>query len=370
MTASSWVHTGYAQQIIFGADAIDRVADVLKTIGLRRVLLVTTEGRMMSDAGIKLHRVLGRNVGVIYDDVRSHVPTDTVQEATELARRERVDGIVSFGGGSCADLGKAVAFFAEQAEGTPGTSHVDRAVLPHVSIPTTYSGAELTPFFGMTDTATKQKTGAGGPTTAPVVAVYDPKATLELPPDISAETAMNALAHGVEAVYSPRCTPEAEAVALESIRRIADAIPRVVDDGDDLDARTDMFAGAALAGRCLQNSSMGIHHALAQMIGGRSGIPHGRANAVLLSKVVAFNELAAPEAIRRIGEALGDASDAAGAVDRLRERLGLPEGLAAAGVSDEDIAAVAELAPQNFLVQNNVRRASPEEIEALLASAR
>jgi alcohol dehydrogenase class IV len=89
-----------------------------------------------------------------------------------------------------------------------------------------------------------------------------------------------------------------------------------------------------------------------------------------LSKVVAFNELAAPEAIRRIGEALGDASDAAGAVDRLRERLGLPEGLAAAGVSDEDIAAVAELAPQNFLVQNNVRRASPEEIEALLASAR
>jgi alcohol dehydrogenase class IV len=91
---------------------------------------------------------------------------------------------------------------------------------------------------------------------------------------------------------------------------------------------------------------------------------------VLLSKVVAFNELAAPDAIRRIGEALGDPDDAAGAIDRLRARLGLPEGLAAAGVSDDDIADVGQLAPQNFLVQNNVRSASPDEIEALLAAAR
>jgi alcohol dehydrogenase class IV len=131
-----------------------------------------------------------------------------------------------------------------------------------------------------------------------------------------------------------------------------------------------MLAGAALAGRCLQNAGMGIHHGLAQMIGGRSGIPHGRANAVILSKAVAFNELAAPEAIRKIGEAMGDPGDAAGAIDRLRERLGLPAGLAKAGVSDEDIAAVAQLASQNGNVRNNVRPASPEEIQALLESAR
>lgn len=366
----NWIHTGYAQQIIFGVDSLDATAEAIKNIGLRKVMLVTTEGRMMSDAGERLRKVLGRAVASIYDDVRSHVPTDTVQVALEQAKRERVDGIVSFGGGSCADTGKAICFFAEQAEGVPGTSHVDRPVMPHISIPTTYSGAELTPFFGMTDEATRQKTGAGGPTTAPVIAIYDPKATLDMPPDTSGETAMNALAHGVEAVYSPRRTPEAEAIALEAIRRIAAAAPLVVDDGDDLEARTEMLAGAALAGRCLQNAGMGIHHGLAQMIGGRSGIPHGRANAVLLSRVVAFNELAAPEAVRKIGEAMGDADDAAGAIDRLRERLGLPEGLAKAGVSDDDIAAVAELAPQNGNVRNNVRLASPEEIHALLSAAR
>ena len=368
--SDSWVHTSLAQQVIFGVDSIDRTAEVLKNIGLRRVLVVTTQNRMMSDAGIRLHRVLGRSIGAIYDDVRSHVPADTVQEASALARTERVDGILSFGGGSCADTGKAIAFFAEQAEGVPGTSHVDRPVLPHMSIPTTYSGAELTPFFGMTDPATKQKTGAGGPTSAPVVAIYDPRATLDLPPDISAETAMNALAHGVEIAYSPRRTPEAEAIALESIRRIADAAPRVVDDPDDLAARTDMLAGAALAGRCLSNGSMGIHHGLAQMIGGRTGIPHGRANAVILTHAVAFNEIADPDAVRRIGEAMGDAGDAAAAIDRFRERLGLPAGLSAAGVSDDDIAAVAELATQNFNVMNNVRTPTPEEIAALLEAAR
>ncbi|MBA2608712.1 MAG: iron-containing alcohol dehydrogenase [Actinobacteria bacterium] len=367
---SSWVHTGYAQQLAFGVDAIDRIAEVLKNIGLRRVLLVTTQGRMMSDSGEGLRRALGRSVAAIFDDVHSHVPADTVQDALGMARLERVDGVVSFGGGSCADTAKAICFFAEQAEGLPGSSHVDRPVLAHVSVPTTYSGAELTPFFGMTDPATRQKTGAGGPTTAPVVAIYDPRATLDMPPDISAETAMNALAHGVEVVYSPRRTPEAEALGLEAIRRIASSIEAVVADGGDLEARTAMFAGAALAGRCLQNGSMGIHHGLAQLIGARSGIPHGRANAVLLSKVVAFNELAAPDAIRKIGHALGDENDAAGAVDRLRTRLGLPSGLNEAGVSDDDIAAVAEMAPQNHNVRNNVRPADAEEVQALLEAAR
>lgn len=366
----NWVHTGYAQQIVFGVDTIDHAATVLKNIGLRRVLLVTTAGRMMSDAGERVRKVLGRSVAAIFDDVVSHVPPDSVQNALATAQLERVDGIVSFGGGSCADTGKAIAFFAEQAEGVPGTSHVDRPVLPHLAIPTTYSGAEVTPFFGMTDPSTRQKTGAGGPTSAPVAVIYDPKATLDMPPDTSGETAMNALAHAVEAAYSPRRTPEAEAIALEAIRRIADAAPRVIDDLDDLAARSDLLAGAALAGRCLHNASMGIHHGLAQMIGGRTGIPHGRANAVLLSKVVAFNELAAPDAVAKIGAALGDAGDAAGAIDRLRERLGLPAGLAKAGVSDDDIAAVAEAASQNGNVRNNVRQASNEEIQALLESAR
>ncbi|HVF08332.1 MAG TPA: iron-containing alcohol dehydrogenase, partial [Actinomycetota bacterium] len=166
---TSWTHTAYAQQLVFGADAVDRLGEIVKSVGLRRVLVMTTEGRWASESGERVRSSLGRAATSVFDGVRSHVPADIVQAAVAQARADGADGIVSFGGGSCADAAKAVAFFAEQAEGTPGTSHVDRPVLPHVSVTTTYSGAELTPFFGMTDPSTRRKTGAGGPTSAPVL---------------------------------------------------------------------------------------------------------------------------------------------------------------------------------------------------------
>src|SRR6267143_344564 len=139
----AWTHTGFAQRIHFGAGIVRDVASVVREVGGRRAKLVTTAGR--------------------------------------------ADAVVSFGGGSCADLGKAVCFFTEQEAGTPGASYVDRPALPHVSIPTTYSGAELTPFFGMTDETSKRKTGAGGPTIAPIAAIYDPELTLSTPARVSAE---------------------------------------------------------------------------------------------------------------------------------------------------------------------------------------
>jgi len=365
----TWTHTAYAQQLVFGADSVDRLGEMVKSIGLRRVMVVTTEGRWASEAGERVRRALGRAAASVFDGVRSHVPADIVQAAVAQARDDGVDGIVSFGGGSCADAAKAVAFFAEQAEGTPGTSHVDRPVLPHVSVTTTYSGAELTPFFGMTDPVSRRKTGAGGPTSAPVLAVYDPVLTLDLPAHISAETGMNALAHAVEAAYSPRRTPEAGAIALEAARRIGAALPSVVDDPGDLAARTAMFSGAALAGRCLMNASMGVHHGLAQLVGARCGIAHGAANAMLLCHAVAFNASAADDEVRAIGDALGDGDDPIGAIDRFRERLGLPSGLTALGVTEADLDVVAGMAMASYPVQTNVRPVTEDDARMILAAA-
>jgi maleylacetate reductase len=346
----------------------ERVGDVLKEVGGRRVLLITTQGRLGSDSGRDLVSRLGRMLAATYDGVRSHVPTDTVQAAVGIARDRDIDCLVSFGGGSCADLGKAVSFFVEQEAGTPGASYVDRPVLPHVAIPTTYSGAELTPFFGMTDEATRRKTGGGGPTTAPLAAIYDPLLTLDTPARVSAETGMNCLAHGVEAAWSPRRTPEAEAIALACIERVAEALPAVVADPVDLDARTRMLAGAALGGRCLQNASMGVHHGLSQLIGGRTGIPHGLANAIVLAHAIRYNAEAVPDAVRRIGMALGSPDDAAGAVDEFRASIGLPARLSECGVTEDDIDAVARMAAGNGNVQNNPRPVSEDDARALLLS--
>jgi maleylacetate reductase len=198
--AAEWTHTGYTQQIVFGAGSVRRVGELLRAVGARRVLLVTTAGRAQSDDAGRLRRAIGSALASEFAEVTSHVPAPLVQQAVAQARTDSVDAVVSFGGGSCADLGKAVCFFTEQQAGTPGASFADRPALPHVSIPTTYSGAELTPFFGMTDPATRQKSGAGGPTIAPIGAIYDPELTLSTPVSVSAETGMNALAQCVEVV--------------------------------------------------------------------------------------------------------------------------------------------------------------------------
>ncbi len=364
-----WTHTGYAQRLHFGAGALNRIAEVLRETPGRTWMLVSTAGRLASDDGQRLVGLLGRFLAVTFDGVRSHVPADAVQAAVMAARRDAVDGVVSFGGGSCADLAKAVCFFVEQQSGAPGASYVDRPAVAHVAVPTAYSGAEATPFFGMTDPAARRKQGAGGPTIAPIAVVYDPEVTLGTPARISAETGMNALAHGIEIAYSPRRTPEAEAVALACVERVADALPRVVDDPSDLAARADMLAAAALGGRCLQNGSMGAHHGLAQQLGGRTGMPHGLANAVLLAHVMRFNAEAVPGPMHRIGVALGDPDDAPGAVARLVERLGLPTRLSECGVTDDDLDAVARMAPGSPSVQANPRPVGEADARAILADA-
>ena len=264
----AWIHTALAQQIVFGEGTIARLPELVRTVGARRVLLVTTPGRAASPEGAAIAGSLGRALVSTFDQAEPHVPAPVVQQALLQARRDNIDAVVSFGGGSCSDLGKAVCFFLEQEAGVPGGSHVDRPAIAHLSVPTTYSGAELTPFFGMTDPGTGQKQGAGGPTSAPLVAVYDPVLTLSMPARVSAETGMNALAHCVEAAWAPHRTPEAEAIALAGATAIHRWLPEVVERPDDLEARAGMLEGACLAGRCLHNAGMGVHHGLAQPSGG------------------------------------------------------------------------------------------------------
>lgn len=367
---ASWIHTGYAQQIHFGAGAIERVSELIAMMGVKRVMLVSTKGRVASDDGRQLAARIGSHLGVIFDEVEPHVPAPLVQRAVQVARREGIDAIVSFGGGSCADAGKAVNFFFEAEQGTPSSTFTDRPLLPHISLPTTYSGAELTPFFGITDPHTRQKSGAGGATCAPIAAVYDPEVTLSTPRKASAETGMNALAHCVEILWSMTASPEARAIAIAGARRIHVALPWVVEDPDDLAGRTAMLEGAVLGGRCLQNGSMGIHHGLSQLVGGRTGIPHGLANAIILPHAIRYNADAVPDAIAAIADALGTGSSgAADEVEALVRRIGLPTRLSDAGVCEEDIEAVARLSQGNGNVRANPKPVTEDDARQLLEDA-
>ena len=365
----TWTHTGYAQRIDFGPGAIGKVTELLREVGGRRVLLVSTEERLASEAGEALVKQLGRALAATYEGARPMVPTACVQQALGIARDRDVDTLVSFGGGSAIDLGKAVCFFVEHETGTPGASYVDRPGLPHITIPTTYAGAAVTSLFAMTDEATRRVTTAGGPTVPPLAALYDPEVTIDTPVELSAASGMTALGHAVEAVCSPARTPEAEAVALAAATRLALSLPSIVDDPADLDARTAALSGALLAGRALQNAGRGLHHGLSQLLAARTGQLHGVVGAAILSSVVAFNSHEVPDQVMRLGAAIGDPDDPAEAIDRLREQLGLTAQLSALGVDDEVIDAVCRMSEGNDAVAANPRDAGPDEVRQVIEAA-
>jgi len=361
-------HTSAAQQILFGPQALDDVAGLVRDLGARRLLVVTSAGRADSDSGRRLVSRLGRAVVAVCAEARPNVPTDAVQSALGLARIEGIDGVVSFGGGSAIDLAKAVCWFMEREAGTPGTSFTDRPMVSHVAVPTTYAGAELTPWFAITDPAARRASAGGGPTTAPLAAVYDPVLTLDTSARLSAETGMTAMAHGVEAACSRSRTPEAEVLALACVREVARALPEVVDDPFDIDARTRMLRAAWLGGRAVQNAEPGLCHGLAQLLAGRCGVPHGLAHALLVDHTLRFNAEVAVDETALIGVALGD-DDPAAAIDRLRERLGLPRSLGECGVTIDDLDAVARMSTASGAVRANPRPATEDDVREILAAA-
>jgi maleylacetate reductase len=271
------------------------------------------------------------------------VPTDRLDDVAAAGFGS--DGVLAVGGGSAIDLAKATG-------------------LPVVSVPTTYSGAEWTDFFGVRDPSRRMRGGGGGAQLAGIV--YEPKLTLELPPAQSGGTAMNALAHCAEALYVAGHNATGDEHALEGARLIGEYLPRVLADGSDLDTRTELLRGAMHAGAALGAAGLGLGHAMAQAVGGRYGIPHGAANALCLSPALRFNEPVARAEIKRFGEALG-ADDPPTRCEELALLSGY-ERLRDLGVPGDELDEVAEATAVRQGARANPRRATPADIADLFRS--
>jgi maleylacetate reductase len=279
--------------------------------------------------------------------VWSEVPSDRIAEAAALA--EDADGLLALGGGSAIDLTKAVS--AETG-------------LSMVSVPTTYSGAEWTPSFGIRDHDKLMRGGGSGAHLAGIV--YEPQLTLGLPRAETVGTSLNAVAHTAEALYVKGRNAEGDREALTGARLIDEWLPRAAEDGGDFEARRYLLEGARHAGAALAAAGLGLGHAMAQALGGRYGLPHGALNAITLPAALRFNEAVAGAEIARFGEAMGT-DDPVGRVEELA-RLGGFERLRDLGVPEDELEEVAAAVAVRGGARANPRQACEAEITELLRS--
>lgn len=315
------VHETTSSRVVLGAGARHAVPSELERHDARRVLVVAT--RSASAAADELVAALGERAVARFDGAVVHTPVAVTDEALALARSADVDAVVTIGGGSAVGLGKAL---------------VARTGLPHVTMPTTYAGSEVTPVLGETQDGVKQT--RRDPSLLPRTVVYDVELTLSMPVGLTLTSAVNALAHAVEALWAGSSTAVSDALATESARLILEALPGVLAAPDAVAGREALQQGAWLAGTCLASVPMGLHHQLAHALGGTFDLPHAELHTLLLAHVVRHNLPFAPAAAARLTAITG--GDPAAAIAALAASYDGPRRLRDLGVPAEGLAAVAD----------------------------
>jgi len=323
----AFIYNSQPSRVVFRVGALDDLEKEIARLGANRALVLSTPEQRASAEDIS--KRLGKRSAGVYDRAVMHVPIETADAARLVAISLNADCCVAVGGGSTIGLGKAIALTSD---------------LPILAIPTTYAGSEMTPIYGITAQGQK-KTGRDA-RVLPKTVIYDPLLTLSLPAKIAGPSGMNAIAHCVEALYAQDANPITSLMAEEGIRTLAASLPRVVAKPDDLDAHAEALYGAWLAGACLGNVGMALHHKLCHTLGGSFNLPHAETHTVVLPHAVQYNRDAAPNAMVRITLAL-EGADAAGGLYDLAKAIGAPVALKGLGMKESALDEAAQLATQN-----------------------
>jgi alcohol dehydrogenase class IV len=318
-------YTQLPVRVVFGFGTIARIPDEVKALRCRRVL-VLCDPHHAKDAVARVIDALGDAAVGLSADAVMHTPVETTDLVMKQLRETRADCLLSLGGGSTTGLGKALAL---------------RTDLPQIVVPTTYAGSEATPILGQTEQG--RKTTILSPNVLPEAIVYDVELTMTLPAHLSVVSGINAIAHAVEALYAKDANPVTSSLAAEAIFRMGHALPRIVADMNDRDARADALFGAWASGNCLGTVGMSLHHKLCHTLGGSFDLPHAETHAVILPHAVAYNMPAASQAIDRVAHSLGVDSAARGLFD-LAASLGAPTTLKSIGMSEGDLDMAADIA--------------------------
>ncbi|KWR88329.1 maleylacetate reductase [Cupriavidus sp. IDO] len=347
MSTSEFVYNGRGARVVFGSGSLTHIGREMRELDVGRALIISGQ-----DQGALVTSVAGQlsasAVGV-FDRAAMHVPADLVVEAGSVAASLEADCLIAVGGGSAIGLAKAIAL---------------ESSLPIIAVPTTYSGSEMTPIFGITEGGLK-RTGTSS-RVLPKTVIYDPNVTVTLPVALSVTSGINAIAHAAEGLYARDANPLTSLMAEEGIAALARSLPRIVARADNLPGRSDALYGAWLCGAVLGSVGMALHHKLCHTLGGSFNLPHAATHTVVLPHAMAYNAEAAPEAMKRIARALGHHSAAQGLYELARGN-GAPVALNELGMVEDQLDQAADIACINAYW--NPRPLERDAIRSLLQDA-
>lgn len=342
-----FVHSGLGSKVIFGQGSLAKLEIEIREAGCCRAFLLSTPGQHT-----KLNAIassLGSLCAGVFSGAQMHTPLEVTKFAVQLVNDAEADCIVSFGGGSAIGLGKSVSL---------------RMELPHIALPTTYSGSEMTPIVGETDSSVK--TTRRNAALLPRIVIYDVDLTLSVPKSVSATSGLNAIAHAVGALYWPKCGPVVHFMAEQGISALFGCLAAVVAAPGDVGSRTTALYGSWLCGSCLGMAPMALHHKLCHVLGGSFDLPHSETHAVLLPHTIAFNANAAPNVMKRLVGAMGSESPVI-ALCELNKALGVPRSLQALGFNFSDLERATDLVLRDSY--QNPRPVARKSISHLLQRA-
>ncbi|MCC6873647.1 MAG: iron-containing alcohol dehydrogenase [Sandaracinaceae bacterium] len=372
----------FPTRIVFGEGSVNEAGPEARKLGATQALVVTDAGVRGAGLADEVVRALEK-AGVhctIFDAITTNPAESEVLAATAAFKTSKSDIVVGIGGGAPMDVAKLVRLCAthpmpldQYDDAIGGDAKVTEPVPPMIAVPTTAgTGSEVGRSGVVTLASTHKKTIIFAPRLVPSVAILDPVLTVSMPARITAATGFDALTHNVEAYCAKGDHPMADAIALEGIELCARHLAAAVEDGKNLEARGAMMK-AAMMGAVAFQKGLGACHALAHPLGAELGMHHGLANALCLPAVLDFNRTAITMRVARIARILGVkgndletlAFECAGKVRALRKQLGLPNGLAEAGVTEEQIVQLAPLAFADATHQSNPRTCTKDDMLAL-----
>ena len=378
---------GYAffmpRQSLIGPGALKTAGSIVKSLNLKKALIITDGGMAKSGAVKAVENMLAENgiEAVVFPGAMPNPTDENVADGLKMLKENNCDFIVSFGGGSSHDCAKGVAVVATNGGRIHDYEGVDRStkpILPLVSVNTTAGTAsEMTRFCIITDSSRRVKMAIVDSAVTPTIAVDDPTLMVKMPKALTAATGMDALTHAVEAYMSTISNPVTDASALHAIKLISAYLRTAVHDGANAQARDMMSYAQFLGGMAFNSASVGLVHGMAHQLGAVYNLPHGVCNAVILPIVLEFNAEAVPHRFIDIAEALGlgqlSVEEAPGkvieAVRELSADIGIPANLEVLGVKPEDFPLLADKTEVDICCMTNPRPASKEQIIELFRKA-